>query len=406
MRIAILSTGFCDSTLALVRALSEKGHTVDYYLCWFNKELGDQTCFEAKIPERKYGKIYELTPNNTIGVNFLKDTPQSKLYLFQGFKTGKNSNGLKKLAVQQVFNFYLQKLVYLIKHRNYDFVDCITQEPLLKGLYKHFPSKFIFSFHEVLDNHLHCDALQPIVNTALENNVPIRVFSGNTQKHLLEYNTSKNARTYVVPFGLYHNFHDFDHIINDKLKFSKYILFYGYLFPEYKGLPVLFSAIDILEKKGLKVNVVVAGKGQNKALDMIKGKSNFDLKHKFITNAELVHLIDKSRFIVCPYISASQSGIPQTTYVYNKPLVATTVGEFSNLIDNTHNGLLVAPNDPESLALAIERLWLDDSLYSEFCDNLRNFENNNNEYNWDSIVHKYETMINGIIQNRVQSNKK
>lgn len=397
MRIAILSTGFCDSTLGLVRALSEKGHNVDYYLCWFNKELGDQTCFEAKIPGRKYGKFYELTPDNTIGVNFLKTTPQSKLYLFQGFKTGKNSKGLKKWVVQKVFNYYLQKLVYVLKQRNYDFVDCITQEPLLKDLYKHFPNKFIFSFHEVLDNHLHHDVLQPIVNNALVNNVPIRVFSDNTQKHLHE---NKNTKSFVVPFGLYHNFHDFDHIINNKLKFSKYILFYGYLFPEYKGLSVLFSAIDLLEEKGFKINVVVAGKGQNKALEMIEGKSNFDLIHRFITNAELVHLIDNSRFVVCPYLSASQSGIPQTAYVYHKPLVATTVGEFPSLIQETHNGLLVAPNDPESLALAIEKLWFDDTLYSEFCDNLRNFENNDNEYNWDSIVQKYETMINGIIQNK------
>lgn len=394
MRIAILSTGFCDSTINLVRALAEAGHKVDYFFCWFNKSIREQTCLDIKLSGTKYGGLYGLNSWNTRGISFIENNPNVRLYYFQGFKTGKNSNGLKKWLSQICFHVIMAKLAKFINSQNYDFVDCITQEPLLKDIYKYFKrNRFVYSFHEAFVDHMDkSKGLQTIVYNAIKNGIAVRYFSENSLQeinHLVGMH-----RSFVIPFGLYYNFKDFSQNgEKTNVFFDKYILFYGYLFPEYKGLSVLFSAIDKLKRNGVIVNVVVAGKGANPSLSMIEKEDNYILKHHFITNKELVNLIENSRFVVCPYLSASQSGVPQTVYVFKKPLVASKVGEFSKMIKDSQTGLLVEPDNVDELAAAIEKLWKDDKLYDDMLKNIERYDTINKEYSWSEIISKYEIMI-------------
>ena len=101
----------------------------------------------------------------------------------------------------------------------------------------------------------------------------------------------------------------------------------------------------------------MAGGGYDPILKDMKKDSRFTVINRFIDNAELVYLMKRCKGIVCPYIGASQSGLVQTAMVFEKPVIATRVGAFSEIIREGIVGHLAAPADAGELAKSIERLY-------------------------------------------------
>jgi len=104
-----------------------------------------------------------------------------------------------------------------------------------------------------------------------------------------------------------------------------------------------------------------------------------------LSNEEIVDLNVNARFVVCPYTSASQSGIITTSFFYGKPIIASRVGAFDEFITDGINGLLVAPNDARELADSIARLINDPSLYSILCTGAYSFSET---YDWKEIANE------------------
>ena len=130
-------------------------------------------------------------------------------------------------------------------------------------------------------------------------------------------------------------------------------------------------------------------------LPTLKADKNFILKNEYITNKELVHLISSSKAVVCPYLSASQSGIPQVASLFNKPIIASNVGAFPEVIKTGRNGILVEPADKEGLADAIDKIMRD----KQYCDNLFSKRLGADEsylYEWNFICNQYEGFFNEI----------
>ena len=110
--------------------------------------------------------------------------------------------------------------------------------------------------------------------------------------------------------------------------------------------------------------------------------------------------------VVCPYFSMSQSGIPQTAFVFSKPIVASNLGTFAELIIPNETGLLVNPKDLKGLSNAIEQLYNNDVLYSCCCNNIKEHEHRTSRYSWKSIVTSYTNMVQNIsIKNTRHDNK-
>ncbi len=59
----------------------------------------------------------------------------------------------------------------------------------------------------------------------------------------------------------------------------------------------------------------------------------------------------------CPYLSATQSGIVQIAYRYDRPVVTTNVGGLPEFVTEGETGYLVPPGDPEALARGIARFY-------------------------------------------------
>jgi glycosyltransferase involved in cell wall biosynthesis len=61
--------------------------------------------------------------------------------------------------------------------------------------------------------------------------------------------------------------------------------------------------------------------------------------------------------VVLPYVSATQSGIVQIAYGFNKPVVVTAVGGLPEVVDDGRTGFVVPPKNTEALADAVVRFF-------------------------------------------------
>lgn len=138
----------------------------------------------------------------------------------------------------------------------------------------------------------------------------------------------------------------------------KYILFFG-LIREYKGLDLLIEAIDHNYFKENKIKLLVAGEfysDVNQYEKLINDKSLNDLiiiNNKFIPNEDVSLYFSASDILVLPYKTATQSGVTQVGFYYNKPMLVTNVGGLGELIDS-EIGYIVDPK-----AKAIQDALLD-----------------------------------------------
>lgn len=132
------------------------------------------------------------------------------------------------------------------------------------------------------------------------------------------------------------------------------ILFFGSIW-EYKGLRYLMEAEPLLRKRLKNFKIVVAGTGDDfeKYHRYVKDWTSYEILNRYIGDEEVAPLFQRASLVVLPYIDASQSGVAPLAFSFGKPVVATKVGDISELVDQGVNGLLVAPKDPWGLAEAI-----------------------------------------------------
>lgn len=126
----------------------------------------------------------------------------------------------------------------------------------------------------------------------------------------------------------------------------EHILFFGRL-SYYKGIDILINGLSEFFAAYPNEKVVIAGKpawGYEVDLSPLGTfADNVTLVTRFLTTEELVDWIERSKFIVCPYREATQSGVLMTSFALGKPVVATNVGSFPEYIQEGKNGLLVEP---------------------------------------------------------------
>jgi glycosyltransferase involved in cell wall biosynthesis len=145
---------------------------------------------------------------------------------------------------------------------------------------------------------------------------------------------------------------------------EKHILFFGRISP-YKGVDVLLKAMPAVFDEFPDEKLIIAGKSTNGYVldDDLPGKykGNVQVINRYITNNELTDLIRSAKFVVCPYLDATQSGVLMTAFALNTPVITTTVGSFPEFVTNNFNGLLVSPACPallsEKVSLALKNCF-------------------------------------------------
>jgi len=175
------------------------------------------------------------------------------------------------------------------------------------------------------------------------------------------------------------------------LENRKTILFVGALtrWHYYKGLDVLIRAFALATRHREDVALVIVGEGDMKRTYQRLCK-DFDLGKMTIfagnvSDQDLPAHYAASDFLILPSRDRSE-GFGLTILEANacgKPAIGSNVGGIPDVIQAGFNGLLVPPNDAESLSQAITRLMDDEHLRMEMGKNARAFAE---EHDWSKVA--------------------
>jgi len=142
---------------------------------------------------------------------------------------------------------------------------------------------------------------------------------------------------------------------------GKYILFFGFI-RKYKGLHLLLDAFADPRIQQLGIKLMIAGEFYEDAtpyLNQIKElglQTKVILSNDFIQDSNVSTYFCASDLVVQTYLDATQSGVTQIAYFYNKPMVVTNVGGLSELVPNEKVGYVVEV-DKNAVADAIVHFY-------------------------------------------------
>jgi glycosyltransferase involved in cell wall biosynthesis len=136
-----------------------------------------------------------------------------------------------------------------------------------------------------------------------------------------------------------------------------YLLFFGFI-RKYKGLTLLLNSFALLQQSNPNLKLIVAGEFYENSepyLEQIKNLGLTDsviLRTDFIPNNEVGVYFSAADLVVQTYITATQSGVTQIAYYYNKPMLVTNVGGLAELVPHEVVGYVVE-RDEQAIAQAI-----------------------------------------------------
>jgi glycosyltransferase involved in cell wall biosynthesis len=155
---------------------------------------------------------------------------------------------------------------------------------------------------------------------------------------------------------------------------QKVVLFFG-IIRKYKGLELLLQAFAIEKVKKLNLKLLIAGEFYDDSqpyLDFIEShqlKNNIVLSNAYIPFEEVKNYFCASNLVVQPYLTATQSGVTQIAYHFNKPMIVTNVGGLPEMVENGVSGYVVNTN-PIEIADSIENYFVLNKE-NEFTENVK-----------------------------------
>jgi glycosyltransferase involved in cell wall biosynthesis len=387
MKICLLSFGHLDATIPLARYLSEKDEVSLFSIFTGGSKNMDAVNLTDKV-------INESIINGKQCIKYI----ESELFEYISnkclinivfFKTGNHGT----------LSFYptLVKLRKAIDKFKPDIINIVGHTYFLKIIHLSLWNYTrVHTTHEVIAHNEHLDfsrttsLLQYLVDKNQYFIFPSKVTRERFHK-AFKLDKCNTAQIYFGKFELYKLFEN-KNIVLDKNK----ILFFGKISP-YKGLPYLIEAARICNRRIPDFKLIIAGDGKIELPNDLYQMPYIEIVNRALTNHEVANYIQKCKIVVCPYISASSSGIPMSAYVFNKPVIASDVSGLNEVVQHMETGLLFPPKDSKALANAIELLLLDKTLYEKITSNIKS-NNFNQELDWQVISEKTREFYCQIIK--------
>jgi glycosyltransferase involved in cell wall biosynthesis len=169
-----------------------------------------------------------------------------------------------------------------------------------------------------------------------------------------------------------------------KIPPKKSILFFGYI-KAYKGLDIFIKAVPLVTKKFPDVQFIIAGEvyGKSNVYDkMIEdlATDNLIFRNQYIPVSEIPNLMNIADIVVAPYRTATQSGIIQLAYSYQKPVIASDIAGLREMVLDGQTGYLFQSENEVDLADKIIKSLSEETDFTE------NISKNNQKFTWDAFV--------------------
>lgn len=173
---------------------------------------------------------------------------------------------------------------------------------------------------------------------------------------------------------------------------AKVVLFFGVLRPN-KGLDQLIEAFAEVARAEPRARLLVASYVKRGVADFTPYAAEIarlglvkqvDLHLGYIPNEEVPEYFLASDVVALPYTSSHNSGVVQVAYAFGRPVVASNVGSFMQVVEEGRTGHVVAARQPRALARALLQLLGDAEAARRMGDHARELART--RYGWDRIA--------------------
>ena len=148
-------------------------------------------------------------------------------------------------------------------------------------------------------------------------------------------------------------------------------------------------------QKNLDIKLIVAGEFYDNIddylnlIDDLDVKSNIILKSDFIPEHEVKNYFCASDMITQTYRTATQSGVTQIAYHFERPMLVTDVGGLAEIVPDKKVGY-VTTQDPKDIADSIVDFYINDRE--------KEFEKNTaiekSKFSWQNLINAIEDLVN------------
>ena len=321
-----------------------------------------------------------------------------------------------KLSIQQEINksrFGIVKALFMVAgFYLYTYFESRKEKPDLFLAHWAFPTGYIaykmsriFKKKCVIEIHgsevtqtKNSKFLQRLLIPAMNHSTLVIANSDYTKNEFIKMGvkSEKFVKIGTPPNYVRHNF-DSEDLKEFRRKFAdestKILLFVGNLI-ELKGAEFAIRALTSIKEN--KVYLIIAGAGmlEDKLKKLVKALQ-LESKVTFfgLASAEdMGRLHGISDLFVCPPIVDSKGfteNLPKTILEAMEsglPVVATNVGGLSEIVQDKKTGILVKQKDPESIAMAVDRILTDNELKKRLVSNSKEIVE---EFSLENLKKKY-----------------
>ncbi|MBP5189677.1 MAG: glycosyltransferase [Bacteroidales bacterium] len=167
---------------------------------------------------------------------------------------------------------------------------------------------------------------------------------------------------------------------------GRYALFFGFI-RGYKGLDLLLDAMGDERLRKLDVKLLVAGEFYDdpqpyrQQIEQLGIGDRVILHSDFIADSEVGNFFCASDIITQPYKSATQSGVTQIAFHFEKPMLVTNVGGLAEIVHNGKMGYVVEPKPSEIADALVE--YYSNQREESFTNAVREEKK---KYSWDKLT--------------------
>ena len=167
---------------------------------------------------------------------------------------------------------------------------------------------------------------------------------------------------------------------------KRYMLFFG-LIRDYKGLDLLLKAYADSRFRKMNVRLIVAGEfysGSEKYYEMEKElglEGMIVWKSDFVPDSEVRYCFGAADIIVQPYKSATQSGVTQIAYHFEKPMLVTNVGGLAEIVPDGKVGYVVEPDSAQIADALVD--FFDNNRQEQFTEGILSEKK---QYAWSNMT--------------------
>lgn len=165
-----------------------------------------------------------------------------------------------------------------------------------------------------------------------------------------------------------------------------YVLFFGFI-REYKGLDLLLDAFADERLKQSDIRLLVAGEFYGDSTPYLQKIQDLQISDKvilfndYIPDNEVNRYFSVADIVAQPYKTATQSGVTQIAFHFEKPMLVTNVGGLPEIVPDGKIGYVVEP-DSHQIANALCRFYAENKQ-EEF---EKNIVEEKQKYAWSTFT--------------------